>query len=82
MADFDSPWKEALDLFFERWLNQGRLEGIEAILEIRFPAATSQLMFEIRQIHDHEQLKKIHRAAATLSCPDELRKPWASGVAD
>ena len=74
------------ELGMERGLNQGlsqgRLEDIEAILEIRFPAATGRLMSEIRQIHDHEQLKKILRAAATLSSPDELRKLWANGAAD
>jgi len=48
-------------------------------LEARFPDASSQLMSEIRHIFDHEQLKKILRAAATVADPDELRKLWASG---
>ena len=54
-------------------------ESIETILEARFPAASGQLMSEIRQVHDHEQLKKIVRAAATAASPDELRKLSASG---
>ena len=35
-------------------------------------------MSEIAQVHDHEQLKKILRAAATVANPDELRKLWAN----
>ena len=72
----------AMERGLEQGLNQGRLEDIEAILEFRFPAATGQLMSEIRQIHDHEQLKKILRAAASVPSPDELRKLWANGAAD
>ena len=72
----------AMERGLSQGINQGRFEDIEAILEIRFPAATGQLMSEIRQIHDQEQLKKIHRAAATLSSPDELRKLWANGAAE
>ncbi len=53
-------------------------ESIETILEVRFPAAASQLMSEIRQIGDHEQLKKILRAAATAATPDELREACAA----
>ena len=62
----------------------GRIEGrteaftesIETILEVRFPAASSQLMSEIRQIHDDQQLKNILRAAANAVDPEELRKLW------
>ena len=65
----------------------GRIEGraeafaesIETILDVRFPAASSQLMSQIRQIDDHEQLKNILRAAATVANPDELRALWANG---
>ncbi len=58
---------------------EGLADGIETILEARFPDASSQLMSEIRQIFDHEQLKKILRAAATVAGPEELRKLWANG---
>lgn len=40
-------------------LIEGRLEDIEAILELRFRDAGTQLMPEIRLINDAEQLKKI-----------------------
>ena len=63
----------------ERGLSKCRLEDIATILEARFPESSGQLMSEIRQILDHEQLKKILRAAATVAGPDELRMLWASG---
>ena len=64
----------------------GRIEGrteaftesIETILEVRFPAASSQLMSEIRQIHDDQQLKNILRAPQTQSTP---RNCESSGAA-
>ncbi len=59
---------------------EGLVESIETILEVRFPGASSHVMAEIQQIYDHEQLKNILRAAATVSTPDELRKHWANAV--
>ena len=58
-------------------LAEGLAKGIEAILELRFGDAASQLMPEIRRINDDEQLKKILHAAKTAASPDELRKLWA-----
>jgi hypothetical protein len=68
-----------IDMFEEIGMRRSRIEDIETILELRFPAATSQLMSEIRQIHDYEELKKIHRGAVTASNPEELRRLWAGG---
>jgi hypothetical protein len=59
-------------------LSQGRLEDIAMILDHRFPDVSSQLVSEIRQIHDHAQLKKILLAATTVASPEELRNLWAS----
>jgi hypothetical protein len=61
-------------------ITQGRLEDIEAIVGHRFPDSSSQLMSEIRKIQDHEQLKQILLAAATVPGPDELRKLWTNGA--
>ena len=57
-------------------LTQGRLEGIEAILELRFGDAGLQLMPELRAIDNEDQLEAILRAAKTAASPDELRKLW------
>ncbi len=66
-----------INTFEELWMERGIAESIETILEHRFPDASSQLMSEIRQVHDNEQLKKILLAAATAASPQELRKSWA-----
>jgi len=58
---------------------EGRLEGIEAILELRFQDAGLQLMPEIRLISDPEKLEKILHAAKTVAGPEELRKLWTGG---
>ena len=60
---------------------EGHLDGIEAILELRFRDASSQLMPEIRLISDPEKLEKILHAAKTVASPEELRKLWAGGSA-
>jgi hypothetical protein len=69
--------------FPERYgLATGRLEGIEAILELRFRDAGSQLMPEIRLISDPQKLEQILHAAKTVASPEDLRKLWAGGAAD
>ncbi len=79
MPFIDTFERIGMERGLRKGLNQGRLEDIETILEARFPAAASELMLEIRQVRDHEQLKKIVLAAATVSTADELRKLWANG---
>ena len=71
---------EGLTQGLNQGLTQARLEDIEAIVRHRFPDASSQLLSEIRQIQDHEQLKKVLLAAATVADPDELRKVWMNGA--
>ncbi len=68
-----------INTFEEIGMERGLSQGIETVLEARFPDATGQLMSEIRQIDDFEQLKKILRAAVTVASPDELRKLWTNG---
>ena len=76
---FENGMQRGLSQGLSQGLTQSRIEDIETVLEARFPESSSQLMSEIRQIFDHEQLKKILRAAATVAGPDELRMLWASG---
>ncbi len=67
------------EIGMERGVAKARLEDIETILELKFPAASRQLMSEVRQVQDQEELKKILRGAATVSSPEELRKLWNNG---
>jgi hypothetical protein len=55
---------------------EGCLRGIDAVLEVRFGTASTQLMPEIRQITDADLLEKILDAAKTIASPDDLRKLW------
>ena len=67
-----------INTFEEIGMERGIADGIETILEHRFPDASSQLMSEIRQIRDYERLKEILLAATTVASPGELRKSWAN----
>jgi hypothetical protein len=73
-----------INTFEELALERGRAEaftkGIEKLLRVRFRSAASQLMDEIRQIHDYAKLEKILDAAETATTPDELRRLWADGA--
>ena len=57
---------------------EGRKDGIEAILDLRFGAAGTQLMPEVRQIHDENLVEKILKAAKTVASPEELRAIWSA----
>lgn len=61
----------------ERGLAQGRLEGIELALEVKFGVAGLRLMPEIRAITDEEKLKAVIQAMRTAATPEDLRRVWA-----
>ena len=52
-----------IDMFEERAMQRGITESIETVLENKFPATSSELMSEIRQIRDYQELKKILQGA-------------------
>ena len=54
-----------------------RIEGIEAMLELRFGDPGLQLMPEIREIKDNDKLEAILRAIKTAASPEDLRRLWA-----
>src|SRR5262249_38348992 len=57
-------------------MEQGLLEGIEVCLKMKFGAAGLELMPELRQIRDHELLRKILHRIETAAGPDDLRRVW------
>jgi hypothetical protein len=65
------------EISYESGMSKAHLDGIEAVLDVRFGEAGTRLMPEIRQLTDDALLEKILRAAKTISNPDELRKLWA-----
>ena len=58
-------------------LRDGRSDGIEVALKIKFGASALSLMPEIRAIDDEDKLGTILDAVETAASPDELRRIWA-----
>src|SRR5262249_34289230 len=52
------------------------LEGIEAVLDVRFGGEGLKLLPELREVRDHEVLQAVLQAAKTAARPDELRRLW------
>lgn len=62
---------------FERAaLEKGLLEGIEVALDIKFGAEGLDLMPELREIHDHEFLRKVLARIKRAASPGNLRRMW------
>jgi hypothetical protein len=57
-------------------LEKGLLEGIEVVLEVKLGEEGLKLLPEIREIQDHEVLRKVLRAIKTASNPDDVRQVW------
>jgi hypothetical protein len=57
-------------------MEKGLLEGIEVALEIKFGAEGLELMPALRQIRDHELLRKVLAKIKTADSPDDLRRVW------
>src|SRR5262249_37537065 len=55
---------------------EGRLEGIELGLKLRFGEAGLALLPEIRQLEDDEKLAAVLAAIETAATPKELRRVW------
>jgi hypothetical protein len=57
-------------------LEKGLLEGIEVALKLKFGAEGLALMPELREIRDHELLRKILKRIEAADSPDDLRRVW------
>ena len=62
------------EIGYEKGMQRANLNGIEAILDVRFAEAGTRLMPEIRQIDDNALLEKILQAAKTVAAPEDLRE--------
>jgi hypothetical protein len=71
--------KEGLEEGQEQGFLEGILKGIEACLKMRFGVEGLELMPEVREIQDHELLRKILDAIVTAASTDELRRLWNRG---
>jgi hypothetical protein len=65
-----------IDIAERMGIVKGQLQGIEALLDVKFGAAGLELMPEIREIRDHVLLRKILKRIRTASSPAEVRRVW------
>jgi hypothetical protein len=54
----------------------GLLDGIESCLKVKFGAAGLELMPELREIRDHELLRKVLKRIETAESPEAVRRVW------
>ena len=57
---------------------QGLLEGIESVLEIRFGTEAAPILKKIRELSNVEVLRKILQAAKTIDRPENLEDLWTA----
>jgi hypothetical protein len=65
-----------IDGFERRGLEKGLLIGIEACLKFKFGAEGLERMPELREIHDHEVLRKVLARIEKAASPAHLRQVW------
>jgi hypothetical protein len=57
-------------------IRKGLMEGIEALLEVRFGAEGLQVMPEVRAVQDAEKLRALLQTIKTATNLDEVRRGW------
>jgi hypothetical protein len=65
-----------IDIIERRGLAKGLLEGIEKCLKMQFGDEGLELMPELRELRDHELLRKILARIDTAASSDDLRRIW------
>jgi hypothetical protein len=65
-----------MNVFERDAMAKGLLEGIEVALDMKFGAEGLELMPELREIHDHELLRKVLGRIKTADSPAALRRYW------
>jgi hypothetical protein len=65
-----------LDIYDRTAVQEGLLQGIEVALDLKFGAEGLALMPELREIRDHELLRKVLKRIKTADSPDDLRRVW------
>jgi hypothetical protein len=65
-----------MNVFERDAMQKGLLQGIEALLRVRFGAEGLELLPEIREIRDHVLLGKVLNRIETASSLDDVRRVW------
>ena len=56
---------------------EGLLEGIQSVLEIRFGREAAAIMTQVRHLSSTAVLEKVLQAAKTANRPEDLAAVWA-----
>ena len=72
-----TPTLEGLRPQLDTLVTRSLLNTIEHDLQLEFEADGLKVLPEIREIQDHEVLRRIINAIPTARTPDELRRIWA-----
>ncbi len=65
-----------IDTYERTGMRNGLLQGIEALLRVRFGAEGLELMPELREIRDHVLLEKVLERIETADSPAAVRRVW------
>ncbi len=65
-----------MDIYERTGMRNGLLEGIESLLRVRFGAEGLALMPELREIRDHELLRKVLKRIETADSLDDVCRVW------
>ncbi|MCX6032366.1 MAG: hypothetical protein NT169_24110 [Chloroflexi bacterium] len=60
----------------EKWRQEGIVEGIELVLDVKFGTDGLRLLSEIRDIKDIKKLRAVQRALKVACTPDEVRRVY------
>jgi hypothetical protein len=64
-------------LALEKGREEGLLEGIQSVLEIRFGREAAAIMTQVRHLSSTAVLEKVLQAAKTANRPEDLAAVWA-----
>jgi hypothetical protein len=65
-----------MDIFERAEIEKALLDGIESCLKVKSGAAGLELLPELREIRDHELLRKVLKRIETAESPEEVRRTW------
>ncbi len=75
-AVFPEGGDELMATVAEKWRQEGIVEGIELVLDVKFGADGLRLLSEIREIKDIKKLRAVQRALKIARTPDEVRRVY------
>ncbi len=73
---FPEGGEELMATVAEKWRQEGIVEGIELVLDVKFGADGLRLLPEIREIKDIKKLRAVQRALKAAYTPEDIRRVY------